>query len=235
METAMNDDQIADRVKVLLREASSAAKTSERPVVFPGAMNPHQALQVLTMAQRTAEQHLTIANRQADKTSSDAEAAAEKIVRDAHTHAQYVRQEADTALSAARTRAEQAERDSVRSGDQARLNADEILAEARTQADLIAGDAQSRAEELEHQAQQRFEDAVGSLHAKRVALQQQIEALESFDQEYRARLTAFMQTQQRALWADGGIRSAVAGRQGAPEARSPSGVGPARNRDTAVA
>jgi hypothetical protein len=35
-----------------------------------------------------------------------------------------------------------------------------------------------------------------------VSLQQQIEALELFDREYRARLTAFMQGQLRALWVD---------------------------------
>jgi hypothetical protein len=36
---------------------------------------------------------------------------------------------------------------------------------------------------------------VGSLAARREALQQQIEALERFDREYRARLQAFMQSQ----------------------------------------
>jgi hypothetical protein len=41
---------------------------------------------------------------------------------------------------------------------------------------------------------------VGGLTAKRQALQQQIEALENFDHEYRSRLTAFMQQQMRALW-----------------------------------
>ena len=43
---------------------------------------------------------------------------------------------------------------------------------------------------------------VGSLAGKREALQEQIEALEQFDREYRARLQTFMQGQLRALWAD---------------------------------
>jgi hypothetical protein len=43
---------------------------------------------------------------------------------------------------------------------------------------------------------------VGSLGTKREALQQQIEALENFDREYRQRLTTFMQGQLRALWVD---------------------------------
>jgi hypothetical protein len=43
---------------------------------------------------------------------------------------------------------------------------------------------------------------VGNLAAKREALQQQIEALQVFDRDYRARLLAFMQAQVRALWVD---------------------------------
>ena len=43
---------------------------------------------------------------------------------------------------------------------------------------------------------------VGSLGVRRESLQQQIEALERFDREYRARLTGFMQNQLRALWVD---------------------------------
>jgi hypothetical protein len=43
---------------------------------------------------------------------------------------------------------------------------------------------------------------VGNLAAKREALQQQIEALQVFDREYRSRLLAFMQSQVRALWVD---------------------------------
>ena len=66
----------------------------------------------------------------------------------------------------------------------------------------MAKGAQATADELMHQAQQRYEDVVGSLAAKREALQRQIEALEQFDRDYRARLTTFMQIQLRALWVD---------------------------------
>jgi cell division septum initiation protein DivIVA len=202
VEVPVTDNQIADRVKVLLKEASSAGKTSEHPVIVPGAMNPNQALQVLTMAQRTAEQHLTIATRQAEKTRADAEASAEQIVREAKAHAENVRREADKVLAEARATSERAQRDARSSADDARMNADQILAEARVKAEAIAGEAQRRAEELKLQAQQRYDDAVGGLCAKREGLQQQIEALEVFDREYRARLTSFMQGQLRALWAD---------------------------------
>src|SRR5512133_3193683 len=42
----------------------------------------------------------------------------------------------------------------------------------------------------------------GSLAGKREALPQQIEALQEFEREYRARLLTFMQAQLRALWVD---------------------------------
>jgi hypothetical protein len=63
-------------------------------------------------------------------------------------------------------------------------------------------EARASSEHLNQQARQRYDDVVGSLGSKREALQNQIEALEQFDREYRSRLTAFMQHQLRALWVD---------------------------------
>ena len=132
-----------------------------------------QALQVLNLAQRTADEHVATAHRQADKICADARAMAEQIVRDAQAHA-----------------------------DDTRHDADAILADARAHAEEIAKDAQAHADELHDQAQRRYQDVVGSLETKREALQQQIEALEHFDRDYRGRLTTFMQNQLRALWVD---------------------------------
>jgi cell division septum initiation protein DivIVA len=105
-------------------------------------------------------------------------------------------------LAEARAASEQAARDARASSDEARRSGDQILAEARAQAEAVVGEAKGHAEQLRLQAQQRYEDSVGSLRAKREALQQQIEALGVFDREYRARLTSFMQGQLRSLWAD---------------------------------
>ena len=76
------------------------------------------------------------------------------------------------------------------------------MADARARAEEIAKEAQANADELKDQAQQRYQDVVGSLATKREALQQQIEALENFDRDYRSRLQIFMQNQLRALWID---------------------------------
>ncbi len=162
----------------------------------------HQALGVLTLAQRTAEEHVANARRHADTIISDARARAEELVRKAQTHARGLQQDAEKALSEAHASAAKAARDAQAEADAARRTAEEVLSEARTKADEVAKRAQENADDLQHQAQQRYDDVVGSLAAKREALQRQIEALEQFDQEYRTRLTSFMQAQLRALWVD---------------------------------
>ncbi|WP_433307122.1 hypothetical protein ACQP2F_22655 [Actinoplanes sp. CA-030573] len=187
---------------MLLNGTSADSQTSEQAVVPPPQAHPNQALQVLTLAQRTAEEHVARAHHQADKIRTDALAAAEQIARDAQVHAHNVRREAEKILTDARAAAEQIARDSHQRTEESRRTAEKIVADARAQADQIAVDAQANADHLNLQARQRYDDVVGSLGTKREALQQQIEALEQFDREYRSRLTTFMQGQLRALWVD---------------------------------
>ncbi|MFD0523022.1 hypothetical protein [Paractinoplanes durhamensis] len=168
----------------------------------PPQAHPNQALQVLTLAQRTAEEHVARAHHQADKIRTDALAAAEQIARDAQAHGHNVRREAEKILTDARAAAEQIARDSHARTEEARRSAEKIVADARAAAGTIGEDAQANADHLNLQARQRYDDVVGSLGTKREALQQQIEALEHFDREYRQRLTTFMQGQLRALWVD---------------------------------
>jgi cell division septum initiation protein DivIVA len=127
---------------------------------------------------------------------------AEQIVRDAQAHAQALQQEAKKSLSEAHVNAQQIARDAQAKADAVRKQAEEILADAQTKAEETAKLAQTNADELKHQAQQRYEDVVGGLAAKREALQRQIEALEVFDRDYRARITNFLQNQLRSLWVD---------------------------------
>ena len=178
----MTDIWTKSRAKGLHRESFP---DEERPADTPGAVpvpppqptvpsrDVHEALQMLTLAQRTADEHVAGARRQAEKVHADARAAADQIAREAQGRAEAIRREADKALS-----------------------------DARAQAAQIAHDAQVRAEGLERQAEQRYEEMVGNLVVKREALQQQIEALQEFDRDYRSRLLTFMQAQLRALWVD---------------------------------
>ena len=197
----VSDGGMKGRVKGLL----GAPPTDEPPPpmgVTPQAATEQQALQVLTLAQRTAEEHLNSARREADRICGEARDAAARIVRDAQARAEALQREAEASLSDAHAAAAQLAGDAQTHADQVRQDAEEILADARIQADEFVKIAQARADELQHLAEQRYEDIVGSLAARREALQQQIEALERFDREYRARLQAFMQSQLRALWVD---------------------------------
>jgi cell division septum initiation protein DivIVA len=161
-----------------------------------------QAVQMLTLAQRTGEEHVANALRQAEKIQSEAGATAEQIVRDAQAQAEAVRSEADKVLSDARARAAQIAKDAQTQADNARREGDKIVSDARARAAETAKEAQANADALKRQAQLRYEEMVGNLAAKREALQQQIEALQEFDREYRARLVTFMQGQLRALWVE---------------------------------
>jgi cell division septum initiation protein DivIVA len=194
------------RVKGLLAGTSLIAEPPETPEAPPESLSDpgvqRQALQVLTLAQRTADEHLASARRQAEVITAEARESAKQIVQDAETHAQGLRRGADKALADSRIAAEQIARDAQTHAENTRKNADKILNDARTKANEIAKEAQSNSDSLKDQAQQRYQDIVGSLAAKREGLQQQIEALEQFDHEYRSRLTKFMQTQLRSLWVE---------------------------------
>jgi vacuolar-type H+-ATPase subunit H len=196
------------RVKGLLAGTTPGAEHIEHteiPVVAAFSSDPNaqrQALQVLTLAQRTADEHVASAHRQAEKIANEARATAEQIIREAESRAEDLRRQADKSLADARGTADQIARDAQRHAEETRKDADEILTDARTRAEEIAKDAQTNADELKDLAEQKYQDVVGSLATRREALQKQIEALESFDQEYRSRLTTFMQNQLRALWVD---------------------------------
>ena len=202
----MTDNRMKDRVKVMFNGTSPESATSEHALIAPNgngqAVPSAQALQVLTMAQRTAEEHLSRAQHEADKIRTEALAAAEEIGREAQMHAHNVRREAEQVLLEARAAAEQTARDAAMRAEEAQRSAAKVVLEARGEAGRITADAQANADQLRLAAQQRYDDVVGSLGAKREALQQQIEALERFDREYRSRLTGFMQAQLRALWVD---------------------------------
>jgi cell division septum initiation protein DivIVA len=116
---------------------------------------------------------LALAQRTADEHVADARVQAERILAEARAYA-----------------------------EEQRVDADRLLSDARAEAERLVSGGSVYAEQLRLQAQTRYEDAVGGLSAKREALQRQIETLASFDQDYRHRITLFLQSQLRALWAD---------------------------------
>ena len=81
----------------------------------------------------------------------------------------------------------------------ARREADKLLSEARTKSEEVTRDARAKADALERDARQRHQEAMGSLEAKRNALQKHIEELKQFEREYRTRLKAYLESQLRDL------------------------------------
>ncbi len=226
----MTDNRVKDRVKGLLgtlpsNEAGDHVGMHSAATGSSGANGtemPHHALQVLTLAQRTADEHLATARQQAEKIQADARAAAEQTARNAEIHAHRVRQEADKVLAEAREAAQQMAREARGRAQEVEREAAQILAGAQARAESVEAEARAAADELKAQAEQRYDDVVGSLATKREALQGQIEALEMFDRDYRARLTRFMQNQLRALWVDEPhVKGEVVDQPAAPEPAPP--------------
>ena len=223
MERAVSDNQIVERVQVqlyrdavdgvtsVLRVTPPAPQPAPAPQGTPAASPPpvaetlalpQEALQVLTLAQRTAEDHLAAVNLHAKKVRGEAQVLAERIHRDARSYADKVRVEADKLLVEAREAAELSVRDADARAAEIRRQAELALADACTEAERIVAGGHDRAEQLKLRAQQRYEDAVGGLSIEREALQKQIEALAVFDTDYRQRLTSLLQSQLRTLWAE---------------------------------
>jgi vacuolar-type H+-ATPase subunit E/Vma4 len=197
----MTDSRLKGRVKGLFA-AASADELIEQPATPSTPFDSdteRQALQVLVLARRTADEHIASAQQEADTIQTKARAKAEQISREAQTKAAGVRREANKVLSDARAKAEQMSREAQANADRARRDADKTLAEARAQAEQIVEDAQANIDELEHEAQVRYQDVIGGMEVKSAALQQQIEALKQFERDYRDRLVTFMQSQLRSL------------------------------------
>lgn len=169
------------------------------PAGMADAAAERQALQVLMLARRTADEHVAAANHQAEAICADARTTADQIVREAHDAAERARRDADRLMSEAQSRAAQVMHDAQADAEDLRREAEQERAAARTSADQAIADAQAHAAELEREAEERYAEAVGGLADERVALQQQIEALQRFDREYRTRLRVFMHGQLRAL------------------------------------
>jgi hypothetical protein len=154
--------------------ANQEYRESQPPVnLTPGPPDPdaeRRALQVLTLAQRTADGHVANAQQQADAIRAAAQASAEQAARESQAHVEQAKQEA------AKT-----------------------VADARAAAEQIANAAQAKADELEREAQRQYDERVGTLETERASLQQQIEALQDFDRDYRSRLRTFMRGQLDAL------------------------------------
>jgi cell division septum initiation protein DivIVA len=206
---AVADGRVKGRVKGLLGGASAEdtpVDPTPTPMPMPSWADPdaqRQALQVLTLAQRTADEHVASVQQQANSIRAGARAAADQIAQEAQAHAEAIRREAAKKIADAQATAEKIVKDAQAHGDGIRRDAAKALADARATAASIVKDSQAAATGLERDAQQQYDNVVGTLETKRAALQEQIEALQTFDGDYRSRLRTFMTGQLQALGDEG--------------------------------
>jgi DivIVA domain-containing protein len=107
---------------------------------------------------------------------------------------------------------------------EARREADKLLTDARAKSDEMTREARAKAEALERDARQRHQEVMGSLEAKRAALQKHIDQLKQFEREYRTRLKAYLESQLRDLAGRGQEIEAELARQSNGDA--PAGAPP---------
>ena len=84
----------------------------------------------------------------------------------------------------------------------ARTTAERLKGEANSKAEQAAADAAARAQRLETELTAKREQAIGELERDKDSLTRELDDLRAFEQEYRARLRTFLQSQLLAL--DGG-------------------------------
>ncbi|MEV4418019.1 hypothetical protein [Catellatospora sp. NPDC049609] len=199
----MTDNRLKGRVKGLFGGASENSEVLEH--VDPVLADPEaerQALQVLVLARRTADEHIATAQQESGRIRAEARAKSEEIAREARAMVEAAREEAARIQAAAQAKAVEISREAQAHAETTRRDSEKVMTDARARAEKIVDDAQAKADRLEGDALQQYEDVVGSLEGKRAALQQRIEGLQQFDREYRARLRNFMSGQLEALDAD---------------------------------
>jgi vacuolar-type H+-ATPase subunit H len=197
----VTDGRLRGRVKGLFSGAadSEVPEQAYATPAQPDSDAERQALQVLVLARRTADEHIAVAQQEAERIRSEAHTRAEEIGKLAQANAESTRREADKVLKDARARVDQMAREAQAHAEAARRDAEKVLADARSMAEEIVKGAQVDADELDREAQQRYQNVIGPLDGQRDALQHKIEALQQFERDHRGRLVAFMQGQLRAL------------------------------------
>ena len=133
----------------------------------------------LVLAQKTADETLRTAKEEADELMLKTQASAKELVDQATAEAEHLtgsaREEADLALTLAKDQAQQ------------------MVSSARTEATEIVEKAQIQANEMYEAETDKFVDLVERLSTEREQLVSDIELLQNFDSEHRAKLTSIVE------------------------------------------
>jgi DivIVA domain-containing protein len=137
-----------------------------------------QAVQMLALAQQTADQHLAQSKAEAERLLSEAQATASAHVSEAQASA-------SATLSDAQDR-------STRQ-----------LSDAEARAKKLDEDSAARAAQTIRDAEQRAATITAQFEQRKAALERRVEELRTFEREYRTRLKSYLESQLRDLDASG--------------------------------
>ncbi|WP_026929360.1 DivIVA domain-containing protein [Glycomyces tenuis] len=165
--------QQTQQLEQQLQQAAQRAPQQNAPEGM-GQGGEQEALRLLMVAQRTADEHLEDSRREADTLVSEAQREAQSMM----TEAQH---ESKTMVT------------------EAQREAETMVTEARTQAEDLVGQARDKAERLEIEAEQERQKVMGALENKRASLLKHIDELKTFEREYRTRLKLYLESQLRDL------------------------------------
>lgn len=142
-----------------------------------------QAVQMLALAQQTADQHLAQSKAEAERLLTEAQRNHEETIGAAQ-------QQAQQQLSEAEKRAKQLDEESA-------ARAKQREEESTARAERTVQDAEQRAATITAQFEQR-----------KAALERRVEELRTFEREYRTRLKSYLESQLRDLDASGNAEPA---------------------------
>ncbi|MGH3989927.1 MAG: DivIVA-like cell division protein Wag31, partial [Pseudonocardiaceae bacterium] len=145
-----------------------------REQASPDGDHHSQAAKVLGLAQEIADRLTGEAKAEADGMVSKARAKSEQLLTEA-------RSKADGMVNEARTRA------------------DTMLTDARTTAETLDRQSREKAVSLERDAARKHAEILGAISQEKNTLERKIDELRTFEREYRTRLTAYLDSQLRAL------------------------------------
>lgn len=94
LDRVQRDKQAAEQAARAMQAELEQIRAQGGPVAAAGGDGEQQALRVLMMAQRTADDHVSDARREADKLLSDARAKAEEVTREARSKADALERDA---------------------------------------------------------------------------------------------------------------------------------------------
>lgn len=170
----VNAQQQTQQLEQQLQQVSLQRAPQQNAPDGAGQGGEQEALRLLMVAQRTADEHLEDSRREADT-----------LVTEAHHEAQSMMTEA--------------QRESKTMVTEAQREAETMVTEARAQSEDLVGQARDKAERLEIEAEQERQKVMGALENKRSSLLKHIEELKTFEREYRTRLKLYLESQLRDL------------------------------------